>query len=252
MNVKLVHVTPDAEKHIAYCARVSSPNQDNPEFFKLLKYLIKHKHWSPYEMASMCVEITTSRGIAAQILRHRSFSFQEFSQRYSVAGEEFETYGARRQDLKNKQNSIDDMNKDDQVWFQNAQEDLQKYSVMVYDQALKRGIAKEQARFVLPLSVSTKMYMMGSFRSWMTYFITRMDESTQLEHREIAKACFAIFKENAPTIGGILKDLYPEIFGEEDFLQKEFDNFTKMMENTYVSKKSIYEAGYNLAKGEKK
>jgi thymidylate synthase (FAD) len=250
MKTKLVHVTPESEKHIAYCARVSSPNQENPEFSKLLKYLIKHKHWSPYEMASMCLEITTSRGIAAQILRHRSFSFQEFSQRYAAAGEEFETYGARRQDLKNKQNSIDDMSKDDQVWFQNAQEDIQKYSVMVYDQALKRGIAKEQARFVLPLSVSTKLYMMGSFRSWMTYFITRMDKSTQLEHREIAKACFGVFKEHVPTIAGILEELYPEIFEKEESLQKEFDNFMKMSENTYVSKKLIYEAGYKLAKGE--
>lgn len=221
MKVKLVHVTPESEKHIAYCARVSSPNQENPEYIKLLKYLIKHKHWSPYEMASMCLEITTSRGIAAQILRHRSFSFQEFSQRYAVSGEEFETYGARRQDLKNKQNSIDDMSKDDQVWFANVQEDVQKYSHQVYEQALKRGIAKEQARFLLPLSTTTKMYMMGSFRSWMTYFITRMDKSTQLEHREIAKQCFLIFKENAPIIALILEDLYPEIFDKEVSLQKE-------------------------------
>lgn len=252
MKVELVHVTPESEKHIAFCARVSSPNQENPEFAKLLKYLIKHKHWSPYEMASMCLEITTSRGIAAQILRHRSFSFQEFSQRYAATGEEFEVYEARRQDLKNKQNSINDMEEDDKIWFNNLQTDINKYANFVYNKALGRGIAKEQARFILPLSVSTKMYMMGSFRSWMTYFLTRLDKSTQLEHREIAKACFEIFKQNAPTIAGILEELHPEIFEKENFLQKEFDNFMKMNENSYVSKKLIYEAGYKLAKGEKK
>jgi len=232
MKVKFIHVTPEAEKHIAYCARVSSPKQDNPEYAKLLKYLIKHKHWSPYEMASLCLEITTSRGIAAQILRHRSFSFQEFSQRYAEANE-FELNGARRQDLKNKQNSIDDMSKDDKIWFQNVQEDLHSQAQFIYREALKRGIAKEQARFLLPLSTTTKLYMMGTFRSWMTYFITRMDASTQFEHRDVAKACFGVFKEHAPAISVILSELYPEIFEKEESLQKEFDFSKKITDNPF-------------------
>lgn len=211
MNVKLVHITPDAEKHIAYCARVSSPNQENPSYEKLLKYLIKHKHWSPFEMGSACFEITTSRGIAAQILRHRSFSFQEFSQRYAEATE-FEIYPARRQDLKNKQNSIDDMSDDTRIWFKNIQNDINKMAYTVYEQALKQGIAKEQARFLLPLSTQTKLYMMGSIRSWITYFLVRMDKSTQLEHREIAKQVYETLKPYIPSIAKTIEELYPEIF----------------------------------------
>lgn len=203
MNVKLIHVTPDAEKHIAYCARVSSPHQENPQYEKLLKYLIKHKHWSPYEMASMCMEITTSRGIAAQILRHRSFSFQEFSQRYAEATE-FEIYPARRQDLKNKQNSIDDMSEDTRIWFKNIQGDINKMSHTIYEQALRMGIAKEQARFLLPLSTQTKLYMHGNIRSFIHWIEVRSDESTQLEHREIALKAKEIFKEHLPVISKAL------------------------------------------------
>jgi len=214
MNVELIHITPDVEHHIAYCARVSSPNQDNPSYEKLLKYLIKHKHWSPFEMGSACFEITTSRGIAAQILRHRSFSFQEFSQRYAEATE-FEIYPARRQDLKNKQNSIDDMSDDTRIWFKNIQGDINTMSHTIYEQALQRGIAKEQARFLLPLSTQTKLYMMGSIRSWVTYFLVRMDKSTQLEHREIAQKIYGELKPHIPSVASIMEELYPEIFNNE-------------------------------------
>jgi len=214
-NVKLVHITPNAESQIAYCARVSSTNQENPEYEKLLRYLIKHKHWSPYEMASCCVEIETSRAIAAQILRHRSFSFQEFSQRYSEATE-FEISEARRQDVKNKQNSIDDMSDEDKQWFAFAQSAVNKNGLALYQLALERGIAKESARVLLPLSTKTKMYMHGTIRSWITYFITRMDKSTQLEHRQIAQQIYVIFKQELPTIIKVLEEIYPEIFNENN------------------------------------
>ena len=203
-SVRLVHVTPDAEKHIAYCARVSSPNQDNPDYAKLIKYLITHKHWSPLEMASMCLEIKTSRAISAQILRHRSFSFQEFSQRYSEATE-FETYEARRQDVKNRQNSIDDLPSSIKQWFENEQHRLQDEAFNVYDQALGFGVAKEQARMLLPLSTSTKLYMHGTLRSWVHYLEIRTGPETQKEHRDIALAAQAIFNEQFPTIAEALK-----------------------------------------------
>lgn len=202
-EVNLVHITPEAEKHIAYCARVSSPNQENPEFEKLIKYLIKHKHWSPFEMANMCLEIKTSRAISPQILRHKSFQFQEFSQRYSAV-EDYESYEARRQDLKNKQNSIDDMSEDDKIWFKNIQEDINGFCFNVYKEALNRGIAKELARVVLPLGVKTKLYMNGSIRSWIHYIEVRSDISTQLEHREIAIQAKNIFINQLPTIAAAL------------------------------------------------
>lgn len=203
-NVTLVHVTPEAEKHIAYCARVSSPNQENPEFEKLIKYLIKHKHWSPFEMANVCLEVVTSRGISAQLLRHRSFSFQEFSQRYAEAPSTV-TYPARRQDLKNKQNSIDDMSEDDKIWFRNAQEDVAALAHQLYNQALKKGIAKEQARFLLPLNTETKLYINGSIRSWIHYIEVRSDASTQKEHRDIALQAKAILSKELPTIAKALE-----------------------------------------------
>lgn len=198
-QVNLVWITPDAEKTIAYCARVSSSNQDNPEYAKLIKYLIKHKHWSPMEMASMCVEIKTSKAIAAQILRHRSFSFQEFSARYSEV-QEFEKYEARRQDLKNKQNSIDDMSKADKEWFEYAQEEVTKNAMWHYKEALSRNIAKEQARFLLPQSATSKLYMSGSIRSWVHYCDVRTDKSTQLEHREIAEQVKSLLIEHVPNV----------------------------------------------------
>lgn len=170
---------------------------------KLIKYCIKNKHWSPFEHAHMTLEIETSRGIAAQILRHRSFTFQEFSQRYSEVTE-FETYGARRQDVKNRQNSIDDMSQEDRDWFWRLQKETQEFALHDYKEALKRGIAKEQARFLLPLSTQTTLYMTGSVRSWIHYIELRTDPSTQLEHREIAEACKRIFIEQFPNISEAL------------------------------------------------
>lgn len=199
METKLIHITSDCEKLIAYCARVSSPNPENPNIEGLLSYCIKNSHWSVFEMGSMCVEIVTSRAIAQQILRHRSFHFQEFSQRYAKATS-FETYEARRQDLKNRQNSIDDMNENDLEWFYNAQEEIQYISNGLYEEALERGIAKEQARFLLPLSTTTKLYMHGTMRDWITYCMIRMDKSTQKEHREIAVEIWKIIKEQVPII----------------------------------------------------
>lgn len=199
MQTKLVWSTPEAEKIIAYCARVSSTRQENPDYEKLLAYLIKHKHWSPFEMASMCIEIKTSRAIAQQILRHRSFSFQEFSQRYSEA-QFFEMYEARRQDDKNRQNSIDDMSDDDKQWFDDAQTEVITKATELYSEAIKRGIAKEQARFLLPLGTETKIYMAGTLRSWMHYIDLRAANGTQQEHMDIALECKRIFTEQFPAI----------------------------------------------------
>lgn len=203
-SVKLVHVTPDAEAHIAYCARVSSPNQDNPEYSKLIKYLIKYNHWSPFEMATLCVEIETTRGIAPQILRHRSFSFQEFSQRYSQAMD-YEEYPARRQDEKNRQNSIDDLDDHSKEWFKRAQEDNWDEAYHLYIQALNKGIAKELARTLLPMGAKTKLNMHGSIRSWIHYIEVRTHESTQKEHRDIALAVKQIFIEQFPEISKALE-----------------------------------------------
>lgn len=204
MEVNFVHITPDAEKLIAYCARVSSPNQDNPEYEGLLKYCIKHKHWSVFEMASMCVEIETSRAIAQQILRHRSFHFQEFSQRYAKATA-IEIYDARRQDTKNRQNSIDDMSLDDKIWFTNAQMEIGDISLKLYKEAIDRNIAKEQARYLLPLATQTKLYMHGTVRDWIHYLNLRTANGTQLEHAEIAKEIQEIFIKHLPTISKALE-----------------------------------------------
>lgn len=198
-NVKLVTVTPDAEKAIMYCARVSNPANQDSENTKLLDYCIKNQHWSVFEMANMVVEIKTSRAIAQQILRHRSFSFQEFSQRYAEA-QSFESYDARRQDTKNRQNSIDDMSDEDKEWFADAQNRVQEFCEDYYTLALKRGIAKEQARFLLPLSTTTKLYMNGSVRSWIHYLDLRCGNGTQLEHKEIADEIKKIFCKQFPNI----------------------------------------------------
>lgn len=213
MNVRLVSLTSgkvdgvelDAQDLIAYTARVSNPaNQMNMETApKLLGYLIKNKHWSPFEMAHMTVEITTSRAIAAQILRHRSFSFQEFSQRYAETTD-FEQYEARRQDNKNRQNSIDDMSEEDREWFKRTQEIMQRRAQYVYKQALQKGIAKEQARFLLPLSTQTKIYMSGSVRSWIHYLDLRCGNGTQKEHKDIADAIKAIFTVHFPDVANAL------------------------------------------------
>jgi len=204
--VKLVTVTPEAEHNIAFTARVSNPaNQMNEETEpKLLAYLIKHKHWSPFEMSSMTLEIKTSRGIAAQILRHRSFSFQEFSQRYAKA-QECVYYEARRQDTKNKQNSIDDMSIEDREWFKRAQELHWQESLNLYCTALEKGIAKEQARFLLPLGTETTLYMSGTVRSWIHYLQVRCDASVQKEHRDIANAAKEIFIQLFPNTANALE-----------------------------------------------
>ena len=214
MSVRLVSITPRCEDTISYCARVSNPsNQNNFQTApKLLGYCIKHGHWSPFEMGNMVIEIETSRAIAAQILRHRSFSFQEFSQRYSEVPDNFVRTEARRQDLKNRQNSIDDLSQQDKDWFTVAQDSVWNHSYDLYEEALKRGIAKECARMLLPLSTTTKIYMNGSVRSWMTYFISRLDKSTQIEHRLIAKQAYDIFKKELPNVAKCLEEKYPNIF----------------------------------------
>lgn len=203
MNTKLISITPDAEKIIAYCARVSSDKQDNPNYAKLIEYCIKHGHWSILEQASMTIEITTSRAIAAQILRHRSFSFQEHSQRYSPVFSH-EEYGARRQDDKNRQNSIDDMSEDDKIWFKNAQQDVWDLSKRYYDEAISRGVAKECARMLLPLNTTTRLYMTGTIRSWAHYLQVRTGPETQKEHRDVANSCRDIFISRLPTISKAL------------------------------------------------
>ncbi len=197
--VKLVAITPKAEELIAYCARVSSSNQFNPNIEKLLEYCIDHGHWSVFETPYITVEINTSRAISAQILRHRSFTFQEFSQRYAAVAD-FETYPARRQDSKNRQNSIDNMNGEDRAWFECAQDRVQTLSSFLYYEALDKGIAKEQARFLLPMSSKTKLYMTGNVRSWIHYLNLRCHIDTQKEHRDIALAIREILKKELPII----------------------------------------------------
>jgi len=201
-STTLISVTPDAEEMIAYCARVSNPaNQDNPESEKLIRYLIKHRHWSPFEMAHMVIEIDTTRAIAAQILRHRSFSFQEFSQRYAVADlGEFVVPELRRQDTKNRQNSIDDLPTEVVDEFQSEIEDLYETQRVLYDRLLSAGVAKECARSILPLNTPTRLYMAGSIRSWIHYIDLRSANGTQLEHQEIAIGCREILKEALPNI----------------------------------------------------
>ncbi len=199
MKTTLISATPDAEKTIMYCARVSNPKNQDSEKAGLLKYCLDHGHFSIFEMANMVVEIQTSRAISAQIIRHRSFSFQEFSQRYAEATG-FETYNARRQDEKNRQNSVDDMSPEIKEWFEWAQNKSHVQSQAIYELALEKGIAKEQARFLLPMSTSTKLYMNGTLRSWIHYIMTRTEEGTQKEHKEIAESIKAIFVEQFPII----------------------------------------------------
>ena len=205
MRARLISLSCNAEKTIGYCARVSNPkNQDNPDVAGLLKFCIKHGHWSIFEMANMVVEINTNRGIAAQILRHRSFSFQEFSQRYAKA-QGFEYIKPRRQDNKNRQNSFDDLSEDNQAWFEYTHQRIQDETSSFYEEALERGIAKETARFMLPLSTKTRMYMNGTVRSWIHYIELRTDESTQKEHRDIANEIKGIFRGKFPIISEALE-----------------------------------------------
>ena len=210
MTVKLIQITPNPEEQIAYIARVSNPNnQDNPDYAKLLAYCIKHQHWSIFEQAFMTLEIETTRGLAAQILRHRSFTFQEFSQRYAdtslmTKGSLIPLPELRRQDLKNRQNSTDDLDpekvkmleKEIAQHFHDAQ-DLYRYMIDM-------GVAKECARFVLPLAVPTRLYMSGSVRSWIHYIDLRSAHGTQKEHKVIAEECREIFKVQLPTVSEAL------------------------------------------------
>ena len=203
-QVKLVSVTPDAEKHMAYCARVSNPNnQENDKFSGLLKYCINHQHWSIFEQATMTLEINTTRGIAAQILRHRSFTYQEFSQRYadsSLLADDIPLPELRRQDTKNRQNSIDDI---DPFTRQRYEILIQKHfreAMDLYREMLDEGIAKECARFVLPLATPTRLYMTGSVRSWIHYIDLRSANGTQKEHMDIANACKCIFVCQFPAV----------------------------------------------------
>jgi len=205
MNVKLISITPNAEETIGYCARVSNPkNQENPNVSGLLKFCIKNGHWSVFEMANMVIEINTSRGIAAQILRHRSFSFQEFSQRYAKV-DGFEEVEPRRQDENNRQNSFDDLEKNDKEWFDIVVREQSRRSYSLYKEALKRGIAKESARFLLPLNTKTRIYMNGTIRSWIHYLQLRTDPSTQKEHQNIANAIkWGIFSCKLPIVSKAL------------------------------------------------
>ena len=207
-EVKLIWATPAVEQTVAYCARVSNPeNQDNHDTAsKLLKYLIKHKHWSPFEMANICLEINTTRDIARQILRHRSFSFQEFSQRYAV-NSDWELSEARLQDTKNRQNSIEVEDKYLKNWWNSAQLRVEQEAQIVYKMALEKGIAKEVARKLLPEGLTTsRMYMNGTLRSWMHYIAIRTGPETQKEHRVIAEMCKEAIKEVFPLIDEVLND----------------------------------------------
>ena len=202
-SAKLIWVTPDAEQLIGKIARVSNPkNENNPDVEGLLKYLIKHKHWSPFEMASMCVEIHTTRAIAPQILRHRSFSFQEFSQRYAIPTDTFATVQPklRRQDTENRQNSIDDLADETIEYYNQRIDDHFRQSVELYESLLHSGVAKECARSVLPLNTVTRLYMSGTIRSWLHYCDLRCANGTQEEHKQIADSVKAILLEQLPTI----------------------------------------------------
>ena len=203
-NVKLISATPDAEKHMAYCARVSNPNnQENEKFSGLLKYCVKHQHWSIFEQAYMTLELNTTRGIAAQVLRHRSFTYQEFSQRYadsSLLAKTIPLPELRRQDTKNRQNSIDDIDPFKRQKFEMLMQQHFSQAMDLYQRMLDEGIAKECARFVLPLACPTKIYMTGSVRSWIHYIDLRSANGTQKEHMDLALGAKEIFCEQFPAV----------------------------------------------------
>jgi len=208
MTVKLISVTPDAEQTMAYVARVSNPaNQDSENYAGLLRYCIKHNHWSVFEQSTMTLEIETTRGIAAQILRHRSFTFQEFSQRYadsSLLGD-IPIPELRRQDTKNRQNSIDDLEEEQVFVMSKMIQDLFRDAQDVYSYLLSQGVAKECARFVLPLATPTRIYMTGSCRSWIHYINLRSAHGTQKEHMLIAEECKEVFKQQFPSVSEALE-----------------------------------------------
>jgi thymidylate synthase (FAD) len=210
-TAKLIWATPDADKHIGHCARVSNPgNQDNPNVAGLLNYCAKNNHWSVFEMASACIEVSTTRDIARQILRHRSFSFQEFSQRYADATHlgEFAIRECRMQDNKNRQNSLQTDDFDLTVWWAAAQARMVGEAEYLYSEALKRGIAKEQARALLPEGLTpSKLYVNGTMRSWITFLQARLDVATQKEHRLVAQDVLAVLRDVAPvTVGAFFPE----------------------------------------------
>ena len=207
-SVKLISVTPDAEKTMAYVARVSNPsNQENENYAGLLKYCIKHNHWSVFEQSFMTLEIETNRGIAAQILRHRSFTYQEFSQRYAdtnLLTDNIPLPELRRQDTKNRQNSIDDL---DVAVIEDFQGRIRRHfndAQQIYDDMIAAGVAKECARFILPLATPTRIYMSGSCRSWIHYIELRTANGTQKEHMDIAHECKNVFSKQFPTVAQAL------------------------------------------------
>lgn len=204
MKVNLISITPDAEKLMAYCARVSSSNQENPDIKKLLEYCWKNKHWSVFEQADMTLEIITSRAIGRQILRHRSMKFQEFSLRYAEFID-FESIEPRRQDLKNRQNSIDDLSPEIKEIFQARQRAIERMASDAYKELISLGVAKESARFLLPETVQTKMYMKGDIRSWIHYIQVRTEPGVQKEHRDIALKARHILTENLPVLGRLIE-----------------------------------------------
>jgi thymidylate synthase (FAD) len=209
MSVKLISVTPDAEKMMAYVARVSNPNnQENPNYAKLLGYCIKHNHWSVFEQSFMTLELETTRGVAAQVLRHRSFTYQEFSQRYadsSMLADQVPMFDLRRQDTKNRQNSIDDIDPFVKQEFEIKVRRHFDEAMVLYQSMLDSGIAKECARFVLPLATPTRIYMSGSCRSWIHYINLRTANGTQKEHMDLAEGCKKIFIEQFPTCAEALE-----------------------------------------------
>jgi thymidylate synthase (FAD) len=209
MSVKLISVTPDAEQMMAYVARVSNPNnQENPNYAKLLGYCIKHNHWSVFEQAFMTLELETTRGVAAQVLRHRSFTYQEFSQRYadsSMLADQIPMFDLRRQDTKNRQNSIDDI---DPFVKQEFEIKIRRHfdeAMVLYQSMLDAGVAKECSRFVLPLATPTRIYMSGSCRSWIHYINLRTANGTQKEHMDLAEGCKKVFIEQFPTCAEALE-----------------------------------------------
>ena len=208
MKVNFVNITAEPEYTMSYIARVSNPNnQQNEDYAGLLKYCIKHEHWSVFEQSFMTLEIETTRGLAAQILRHRSFTFQEFSQRYADSNllGEIELPELRRQDTKNRQNSIDDLDPAIVEKLEKQMNTLFSSSLALYNQMLESGVAKECARFVLPLATPTRLYMTGSCRSWVHYINLRSAHGTQKEHMDIAEACRKVFTEQFPSVSEALE-----------------------------------------------
>ena len=235
MNVQLVNVTPDAEKTMAYIARVSNPsNQDNEKFAGLLNYCINHQHWSVFEQSSMTLEIETTRAIAAQILRHRSFTFQEFSQRYADSSKlgEIPLPAFRRQDTKNRQNSTDDLDPEIIDKLERQTKTLFSSCESLYAQMLESGVAKECARMILPLATPTRIYMTGSCRSWIHYISLRTGHGTQKEHMDIANACRDVFVGQFPVVSEALgweRDLVQDLV---DNVKEAAEKVKKVMEES--------------------